>query len=85
MTFVVTEPCIGCKDRSCVVACPVDAFHEGPDLLVINPDSCIDCNVCVPECPVDAIFDEDDVPVTQIHMIPFNDKWSKVWPVRTKK
>ena len=52
MTFVVTEACIRCKYTDCVNVCPVDAFREGPNFLVIDPDECIDCAVCVPECPV---------------------------------
>ena len=28
MTYVVTEPCIGTKDRSCVEVCPVDCFFN---------------------------------------------------------
>lgn len=34
MTYVVTEPCIGTKDRSCVEVCPVDCFfnHPSPEL-----------------------------------------------------
>jgi ferredoxin len=31
-------------------------------MLVINPETCIDCDACVPECPVEAIFPEDRVP-----------------------
>ena len=52
MTFVVTEACIRCKYTDCVDVCPVDAFREGPNFLVIDPEECIDCAVCVPECPV---------------------------------
>jgi ferredoxin len=62
MTFVVTEACIRCKYTDCVDVCPVDAFREGPNFLVIDPDECIDCAVCVPECPVNAIYAEEDVP-----------------------
>lgn len=29
MTFVITEPCIGTLDTSCVEVCPVDCIH-GP-------------------------------------------------------
>ena len=36
MTFVVTEACIRCKYTDCVDVCPVDAFREGPNFLVIN-------------------------------------------------
>ena len=42
--------------------CPVEAFHLDDTLLVINPETCIDCDACVPECPVEAIFPEDKVP-----------------------
>jgi ferredoxin len=28
MTYVVAEPCIGTKDRSCVEVCPVDCFYN---------------------------------------------------------
>ena len=31
MTYVVTEPCIGTKDRSCVEVCPVDCFYNHKD------------------------------------------------------
>ena len=62
MTYVVTESCIKCKYTDCVDVCPVDCFREGPNMLVIDPDECIDCTLCVAECPVEAIFAEDDVP-----------------------
>ena len=42
MTFVVTEACIKCKYTDCVEVCPVDCFHEGPNMLVIDPDEYID-------------------------------------------
>jgi ferredoxin len=51
MTYVIAEPCIGVKDRSCLDVCPVDCIYEG-----------IDCGACVPECPVTAIFTEEEVP-----------------------
>jgi ferredoxin len=66
MTFVVTESCIRCKYTDCVDVCPVGAFREGPNFLVIDPDECIDCAVCVPECPVSAIYAEEDVPSDQL-------------------
>jgi len=62
MTFVVTESCIKCKYTDCVEVCPVDCFHEGPNMLVIDPEECIDCGACEPECPVEAIFPEDALP-----------------------
>jgi ferredoxin len=62
MTYVVTEHCLKCKYTDCAEVCPVEAFHEGPEMLYINPSTCIDCNLCVAECPVDAIYAEDEVP-----------------------
>ena len=62
MTYVIAEPCIGVKDRSCVDVCPVDCIYEGEDQLYIHPDECIDCGACVPACPVDAIFTLDETP-----------------------
>ena len=61
MTFVVTESCIKCKYTDCVEVCPVDCFHVGPNMLVIDPEECIDCTLCEPECPVEAIYREDDI------------------------
>jgi ferredoxin len=72
MTYVITEPCIGVKDRACVDVCPVDCIYEGEDMLYIHPDECIDCGACEPECPVTAIFPEDDVPPNQEQYIAKN-------------
>ena len=33
----------------------MDCFHEGENMLVIDPETCIDCGVCEPECPAEAI------------------------------
>lgn len=70
MTYVITQPCVGVKDGSCVDVCPVDCIHpaagesdyEQYDQLYINPDECIDCGACEPACPVTAIFEESAVP-----------------------
>jgi len=83
MTFVVIDKCIRCKYTDCVEVCPVDCFREGPNMLVIDPDECIDCNLCVPECPVDAIFAEDDLPEEKKDFIALNKKLSKQWPMIT--
>ena len=86
MTFVVTEACIRCKYTDCVDVCPTDAFREGPNFLVIDPDDCIDCTLCVPECPVDAIYAEDDVPAAQRDFISLNAELGKRWkPIIDKK
>ncbi|MCP9487214.1 MAG: hypothetical protein MSC30_15300 [Gaiellaceae bacterium MAG52_C11] len=43
MTYIIAEPCIDIKDRSCVDVCPVDCIHEFGRILVIDPEECIDC------------------------------------------
>jgi len=83
MTFVVLDSCIRCKYTDCVEVCPVDCFREGPNMLVIDPDECIDCNLCVPECPVDAICAEDDIPEGQQEYLALNAELAKKWPVIT--
>ena len=81
MPFIVTENCIKCKYTDCVEVCPVDCFHEGPNMLVIDPDECIDCTLCEPECPVEAIMSEDDVEESQQKFIALNAELSREWPV----
>lgn len=81
MPFVVTESCIKCKYTDCVEVCPVDCFHEGPNMLVIDPDECIDCTLCEPECPVEAIMADEDVPENNQNFIELNAELSKDWPV----
>ena len=84
MTFVVTESCIRCKYTDCVDVCPTDAFREGPNFLVIDPDECIDRAVCVPECPVSAIYAEEDVPSDQLDFTPLNAALALKWKTITR-
>lgn len=72
MTMVVTQPCIGCKDKACLPVCPMECFHEDENMVYIDPDECVDCNACVMECPSEAIFQEDDVPAPWNHFIALN-------------
>ncbi|MCH7759939.1 ferredoxin family protein [candidate division TA06 bacterium] len=74
MSHIITEPCIGVKDATCVQVCPVDCIHEAENQFYIDPEECIDCGVCIPECPVDAIFTEEEVP----------DKWQKFIQINTE-
>jgi ferredoxin len=85
MTYVVTESCIKCKYTDCVDVCPVDCFREGPNMLAIDPDECIDCTLCVAECPVEAIFAEDDVPTGQREFIALNRDLAQRWPAITER
>jgi ferredoxin len=65
-----------------VVVCPVDCFYEGENMLVIDPDACIDCGVCVPECPAEAIVPEAP---EFIDWLELNKKYAKQWPNINKK
>lgn len=82
MTYVVTDECVKCKYTTCVEVCPVDCFYEGPLMVVINPEECIDCGVCVPECPVEAIKEESE---DLIEWIERAKKFSNLWPNITLK
>lgn len=74
MPYVITEPCVGVKDKACVDVCPVDCIYEFDDEphLFINPDECIECGACEPACPVNAIFMDSEVPEDQQKYIEIN-------------
>ena len=83
MTYVVNDNCIKCKLTDCVEVCPVDCFYEGENMLVINPDECIDCVVCEPECPINAI--EPDTNQNTAKLVIINKELSAKWPNINKK
>jgi ferredoxin len=87
MTYTVCEPCVNCRYTDCALVCPVEAFHlvEDPAMLVINPETCIDCDACVPECPVEAIFPADKVPDEWQHWTPRIEELCVGNPVQTEK
>ncbi len=64
MPYVITEPCVGVKDASCLDVCPVDCISssDSDEMYFIDPVTCIDCSYCESVCPVNAIFDEFAVP-----------------------
>ena len=64
MAHIVTGRCVSCRYTDCCEVCPVDCFWEieDPNMLVIDPDTCIDCGLCIEECPVKAIYTEEDCP-----------------------
>ena len=84
MTCVGVENCIKCKYMDCVEVCPVDCFHVGPNMLVIDPEECIDCTLCEPECPIEAIYSEEELPEGQEKMLALNAELSEKWPVITE-
>jgi NAD-dependent dihydropyrimidine dehydrogenase PreA subunit len=83
MTYVITEPCAGLKDSSCVEVCPVDCIHPAPgepghedaEQLYIDPAECIDCDACVSTCPVEAIVPADQLPEEQERSREINAAW----------
>jgi ferredoxin len=83
MAYVVTDACIKCKYTDCVEVCPVDCFYEGENMLVINPDECIDCGVCEPECPAEAIVSDSTSGVEK--WLEINRTYSESWKNITKK
>ena len=83
MTYVVTEACIKCKYMDCVEVCPVDCFYEGENMVVINPNECIDCGVCEPECPAEAIMPDTESGLEQ--WLELNASLSASWPNITVK
>lgn len=72
MTYVIAQPCVDVKDKTCIDECPVDCIYEGARMLYIQPDECVDCGACEPVCPVEAIYYEDDVPDDWSHFTAIN-------------
>jgi ferredoxin len=83
MTYVVTDACIKCKYMDCIEVCPVDCFYEGENMVVIDPDVCIDCGVCEPECPPEAI--KADTESGLENWLTLNADYAKKWPNITHK
>ncbi len=83
MAYIITDPCIGVKDASCVDVCPVDCIYtrEEDPQYYIDPDTCIDCAACEVVCPVTAIFFEEDVPADWKGSIAINRQFFKDVPV----
>ncbi len=82
MAYVVTDSCIKCKFMDCVEVCPVDCFYDGENMLVINPDECIDCGVCEPECPPQAIKPDTEQGLEK--WLELNRSLSMTWPNITR-
>ena len=85
MTYVVTQHCVDCKYTDCVTVCPVDAFHTGPRMVYINPDTCVNCDACVPSCPVEAIFSEETLPDKYKEYLVLNAQGAKDYPILNEK
>jgi NAD-dependent dihydropyrimidine dehydrogenase PreA subunit len=62
MTYVIAQPCVDVKDKSCIEQCPVDCIYEGARALYINPVECIECGACEPACPMEAVYYDIELP-----------------------
>lgn len=57
MAYQITEDCINCA--ACEPDCPTVSITAGPDIYVIDPDTCVECvgyfdaPQCVALCPID--------------------------------
>lgn len=85
MTYVITQACVGVKDRGCIPACPVECIAEGEKMLYVNPATCIDCDACRHVCPVQAIFPADELPEALRRFVEINARFFEVgeaaaWP-----
>jgi ferredoxin len=86
MPHVVCEPCVNCRNTFCCVVCPVEAFRKDTNMLVIDPDVCIDCGACVGECPVQAIYPDGDVPAQWAKYVALNKEKAPSLPsINTKQ
>ncbi len=75
--YVITDPCIDVKDKSCVEVCPVDCIKADDEdrVCYIDPDECTGCNLCLPACPVGAIFTAEEVPSMATPWVEINALW----------
>ena len=84
MTCVVTEPCINCVYSECLDVCPADAFHRGPNFMVINPQVCINCTLCELACPTEAIKSDYALVGEERSFIELNAELSKSGRLRRR-
>ena len=80
MTYVVTEACIACRFGDCTQVCPQGAIHEGPNFVVINPETCANCGVCELACPVQAIRADWALGPTERDYLDLNARLAASWP-----
>ncbi len=82
MPHIITGRCIDNRYTDCCAVCPVDCFYEieDPRMLVIDPDTCIDCDLCQEACPVNAIWPDDDLPEEYLE---WTDKNAELWEAGT--
>lgn len=83
MTCVVTDRCIKCRYGDCIQACPVQAFHVGPEFVAIDPKRCVNCTTCVIVCPIGAIVPDYELAAKQRPLLALNARLAQVYPQAT--
>lgn len=55
--LMVANACMHCADPVCMIGCPTGAIHRNAfgGQVIINPATCIGCQICFNHCPYDAI------------------------------
>lgn len=85
MTYVVTQACIRCKYTECVEVCPQQAFREGANFVVIDPNACANCALCEIVCPIGAIKPDYGLDGTEQDMKVINARYAALWPCAMKR
>lgn len=59
MAYQILEDCINCD--ACRPECPTDSITAGPDIYMIDGETCVECEgyfdepQCVALCPIDCV------------------------------
>ena len=72
MPYVITEACIGTKDKACVDVCPVDCIYEGAEQLYHPPGRVHRLRRLRARMPGNRDFPEEDVPGEQKQYVQIN-------------
>ena len=56
--YWLPSQCQQCENAPCIDVCPTGASYrdEGRGLVLVNPETCIGCQLCMSACPFDARF-----------------------------
>lgn len=75
------ELCHHCDDAPCMDGCSADAIYKRDDgLVIIDPDTCVGCQMCQDNCPHGAVFFNDHLNIAQkctgcSHLLDSEEEW----------
>ncbi len=52
MIYIDTQKCVGCC--GCVDLCPAAAIEMDHDVVAVNQNICMECEICTKVCPMRA-------------------------------